>query len=81
MQQYIIWWKPSKQNELLTSFPELEINNSAYEEPTVAWPAGFHWVEQDLSPEQFAIVDNLADTYVAIDVKPTPFPPGSPTGR
>jgi hypothetical protein len=81
MQQYIIWWQPTKETDLVNEFPELDTTNATYEEPTVAWEDGYNWVEQDLTPEQFVIVDNAANQLIAIDVKPSPHPPYSPTGR
>jgi len=81
MTQYIIFWQPTKEQDLVNIFPELDTTNAAYEQPTAEWPDGYNWVEQDLTPEQFAIVDNAANQLVAIDVKPSPYPPYSPTGR
>lgn len=81
MQQYIIWWTPTKEADLVQAFPELDQANANYENPIPEFPDGYNWVEQDLTPEQFIIVDGLANAKLAIDVKPSPYPPGSPTGR
>lgn len=81
MAQFVIWWKPSKEQDFSTLFPELDIANSNQEEGIPEFPEGFKWVEQELSNEQFMIVDTLANNHVCIDVKPSPHPPYSPTGR
>ena len=81
MAQYVIYWEPTKEQNLLNVFPELDVQNSTLEEPTPEWADGYKWVEQNLTPEQFMIVDSAANAYVAIDVKPAPHPPYSPTGR
>lgn len=81
MQQYIIFWQPSKEQELLQVFPALDQGNANYENPIPEFPEGYNWVEQDLTPEEFTILDTAANQKVLIDVKPSPYPAGSPTGR
>lgn len=81
MQQYIIFWIPSKEQDLLQVFPELDQENANYENPIPEFPEGYNWVEQELTPEQFVIVDTAANQHICIDVKPGNHPSNSPTGR
>ena len=81
MQPYIIWWYPTQQNAFATECSFIDIENATFVEPSESYPEGFNYVEQDLSPEQFVIVDDAADNHVCIDIKPMPHPPGSPLGR
>lgn len=78
---YIIWWLSANESALTALFPGLDVSGAETVPPSAPWPNGFKWVEQTLSPEQFAIVDEAAENQVAINVKPAPHPPYSPTQR
>ena len=81
MNEYIIWWFPTKQNEFLNQCPFIEIQNSIFVPPSAAYPEGFFYVEQGLSVAHYNIVNAAANALICIDVKPSPHPPYSPTGR
>lgn len=81
MQLYTIFFEPTKEQDLLQLFPELDQENANYEQPTPQFPDGYNWVEQELTPEQFVLLDNAANNHVCIDIKPSPYPPGNPLGR
>lgn len=78
---YIIFWQPQNEQDLLNLCPFINAGNATDELATPEWPNGYSWVEQELSNEEFTIVDTAANNHVAIDVKPAPHPTGSPTGR
>jgi hypothetical protein len=81
---YIIWWLAANETQLLNLFPGLDVEGAEEVEPSLQlpeFPNGFKWVEQSLSPEEFVIVDEAAEDEVAINVKPAPHPPYSPTQR
>lgn len=81
MALYTIYWEPTKEQDFVNVFPELDTTNATYEQPDATWENGYNWVEQELTNEQFNIVDTAANQKTAIDVKPSPHPPYSPTGR
>lgn len=80
-QDYKIWYQPQNEEALHQECPFLDLQNGEYVSPTVEWPNGYSWIEQGLTPEQFAIVDAAANNFLAIDIKPKPYPPGHPLGR
>lgn len=81
MNRYVLYWTPTQEQNFAQMFPELDQENANYENPTPEWENGYNWVEQDLTPEQFVIVDGLANNHICIDVKPAPRPSGNPLGR
>jgi hypothetical protein len=81
MTPFIIWWKPTQENLLVAECPFIQTEMAEFVEPTVQYPEGFHYTEQMLSPEEFAIVDQAANNHSCMDIKPAPHPPYSPTGR
>lgn len=78
---YIIWWLSANESSLQALFPGLNTTGAETVESSIPWPNGFKWVEQTLTPEQFVAVDEAAENQVAINVKPAPHPPYSPTQR
>ena len=78
---YKIFYQPQLEQDLLNVCPFINAAEATTEEPNEHWENGYKWLEQDLSPEEFTIVDTAANQFVAIDVKPSPAPTGSPTGR
>lgn len=81
MNEYVIWWQPQLQPQVISQAPFLSYALAQYNNPTAQWVNGYYRLQQQLSPSQFAIVDNLANNHVCIDVKPSPYPPTSPTQR
>lgn len=81
MSQFVIYWQPQNEEAFVNAFPQLNVAASTIEPADQNWSNGYKWVEQPLSPSEFNIVDVLANAFVAIDVKPSPRPPYSPTGR
>lgn len=78
---HTIWWTPEQEYDFAQQFPELDQENAETVLDDPLWPDGYNWVEQELTNEEFTIVDGLANNHVCIDIKPGPRPPGSPLGR
>ena len=78
---YKIFYQPQLEQDLLNVCPFINAAEATTEEPNEDWENGYKWVEQDLTTEEFNIVDTAANNHTCIDVKPSPVPPGSPTGR
>ena len=81
---YILWFEPTKEQDLQEGCPFLNLQESEYQSPTVEWPNGYSYLVQELDSAEFSMVDDMANNHVAIDIQevnPTLYPPFSPTGR
>lgn len=78
---YSIYWTIPKHDEFASAAPflDLQFYDEVLDDPL--WPDGYRVWEFDLSGEQFGTVDTLCNQLTAIDIKPSPRPPWSPTGR
>lgn len=81
MTNYSCWWTPTNQTALANLCPFLNLTSGTFYSATPEWPNGFFFLTQDLNGNQFGQVDTAANDHVAIDIKPSPQPPGNPHGR
>ncbi len=81
MTNFAILWQPQLQFDLSQLCPFLNLTSGTFHEAVPEWPNGYFQLDQNLNNNQFEQVDDAANNHVCIDIKPSPYPPGTPTGR